>query len=267
MMKINLSKRTFTSEEIGFITKQLKAASKLGYLKSRKENNPYLLVSYKGVEHMGISPKWNVKIYTYSEDRRGHSIVCVDMLVLDRLIRKEYDSLIPPELPVIRIDDAEWRFPLCGVMVGVSDEENVYTAVVPVEYFRHDTRNHAFHTKQYLKEYTRLALGLLNQLGVCPGTHRIEICSGFVNQPVREKLRRQGYDVRVVEIKGLLQERLLYKAYVIEEIGRDIYYDPKDMEKARIPKRYYECLEFGKKHCPDKIKSGWKAIRGLEECS
>jgi hypothetical protein len=262
--KINLSKRTFTSEEISFIRKQLKAASTLGFITSRKENNPYLLVSYKGVEQMGISPKWNVKIYTYSEDRRGHSIVCVDMLVLDRLIREDYDSFIPPALPVIKIDDAGWGFPLCGVMVGVSDEKNVYTAVVPVEYFRHDTRQHAFRTRQYLQEYTRLALGLLNQLGVSHGTHRIEICSGFVNQPVREKLRRQGYDVRVVEIKGLLQDRLekLYKAYVLEDVGRDIYYDPKDMEKAKIPKRYYECLEFGKKHCPDKIKSGWKAISG-----
>jgi hypothetical protein len=155
------------------------------------------------------------------------------MLVLDRLICKDYGSFVPPALPVIRIDDAGWGFPLCGVMVGVSDEKNVCTAVVPVEYFRHDTRN-AFHTKRYLKEYARLALELLNQLGVSADTHRIEICSGFVNQPVREELRRQGYDVRVVEIKGLLQERLenLYKAYVLNEIGRDIYYDPKDMEKG-----------------------------------
>lgn len=263
-LKINLNKRAFTSEEIDFIIMKLKAASELGLIKSRSENNCYLLVSYKGVEEMGISPKWNVKIYTYSIDRRGHSIVCVDMLVLDRLIRQDYDSLVPPDLPVIRIDDAGWGFPLCGVMVGVSDEKEVYTAVVPVEYFRHDTRRNAFKTRQYLKVYTRLAVEILNCLGVTPESHRIEICSGFVNQPLRRRLRNDGYDVRVVEIKGMLQERLekLYKEYVLEEIGADIYYDPKDMAKAKIPSRYYECLKFGRRHCPDKIKSGWKAISG-----
>lgn len=263
-MKINLNKCAFTSEEISFIRKKLKTASELGLIKSRRENNPYLLVSYKGVEKMGISPKWNVKIYTYSIDRGGHSIVCVDMLVLEMLIQKDYGSLVPPDLPVIRIDDAGWGFPLCGVMVGVSDEKNVYTAVVPVEYFRHDTRRNAFKTRRYLKVYSRLAVEILNQLRVTHESYRIEICSGFVNQPLKRRLRNDGYDVRIVEIKGLLQERLekLYKEYVIEEIGADIYYDPKDMAKTQIPSRYYECLDFGKKHCPDKIKSGWKAISG-----
>jgi hypothetical protein len=85
-----------------------------------------------------------------------------------------------------------------------------------------------------------------------------------VNQPLREELRNLGYDARVEEIRGLLQERLedLYREYVIGEVGADIYYDPKKMQKSDITLRYRESLDYGKKHCPDKIKTGWKAISG-----
>jgi hypothetical protein len=53
-----------------------------------------------------------------------------------------------------------------------------------------------------------------------------------------------------------------YKAYVIEEVGADIYYDPKDMAKSEIPARYRECLVYGRTHCPQKIKTGWRALEG-----
>ncbi len=81
---------------------------------------------------------------------------------------------------------------------------------------------------------------------------------GYVSQPLREELRKLGCDVRVVEIKGLLQDTLeeLYRAYVIEEIGSDIYYDPKDMRKSEIPRRYRESFEYGAKCHPHKIKTG-----------
>lgn len=85
-----------------------------------------------------------------------------------------------------------------------------------------------------------------------------------MNQPLREKLRNLGYDTRIEEIRGLLQDRLedLYSEYVINEVGSDIYYDPKKLEKSDISLRYRESLEYGNKHCPDKIKTGWKAIGG-----
>ncbi|MCK4693914.1 MAG: hypothetical protein KAT23_09785, partial [Anaerolineales bacterium] len=151
----------------------------------------------------------------------------------------------------------------CGVMVGVSDEQKVETAIVPVEYFRDDTENH-FHTKRYLKKYSDLAIQILQHFGASPDTHRIEICTGYVNQPLREELRKFGYDVRVVEIKGMLQDRLeeLFKEHVIEEVGSDIYYDPKRMKKLEISLRYRESLEYGEEHCPHKIKTGWNAISG-----
>jgi len=93
-------------------------------------------------------------------------------------------------------------------MVGTSDEHQVQTATVPVEYFRDDGEN-GFHTKRYLKKYADLAIQLLDQFGATPDTHRIEICTGYVNQPLREELRKLGYDVRVVEIKGMFRESVI----------------------------------------------------------
>jgi hypothetical protein len=63
-----------------------------------------------------------------------------------------------------------------------------------------------------------------------------------VNQPLREELRILGYDARVGEIRGLLQEKLedLYREYVIAEVGSDIYYDPKKVQKSDIALRYRE---------------------------
>jgi len=262
-MRINITKTVFTTIEIDFVVGRLKQASERGLVTSRSENNPYLLVSFAGVEEKGITPKWNVKIYNYSNKKKGHSLVCVDKHVLDRLLKEDYDSFIPSALQILRIDDAGWGFPLCGVMVGISNDQEVHAAIVPVEYFRDSTENH-FRTKRYLKRYADLAIQLLGQFGATPDTHRIEICTGYVNLKLREKLRQLGYDVRVAEIKGMLQDKLekLYKAYVLETVGSDIYYDPKDMNKAEIPRRYRKCLEYGERYCPHQIKTGWNAISG-----
>jgi hypothetical protein len=262
-MRINLGKKVFTPREADFMIAKLKRAVEKGLVTTRTENNPYLMASFMGVEERGITPKWNVKIYTYNRKKKGHSVVCVDQHVLGRLLEEDYDSFSPPDLRVLRIDDAGWGFPLCGVMVGISDEQRVEIATVPVEYFRDDTENR-FGTGRYLKEYANLGIELLKQFDATPETHRIEICSGYVNQPLREELRRLGYDVRVVEIKGLLQDKLeqMYREHVVEEVGADIYYDPKDMEKAEIPRKYGESLEYGRKNCPHQIKSGWKALSG-----
>ncbi len=266
VMSINLEKRVFSPKEATFIIDQLKRAEETGYVESRTENSRYLLASFRGVEEKGITPKWNVKIYTYSHHKKGHSIVCVDTLVLAQLLKADDLAFIAPDLKVLRIDDAGWGFPLCGVMVGVCDEQNVKTAVVPVEYFRGDTP-YPFETKRYLKEYAALAINLLSQFNALTKTHRIEICTGYVNQWLREELRQRGYDVRVVEIKGMLQEQLeaRHRAYVHDEIGTDIYYDPKEIWPSTIPRKYFAALEYGKKHCPDKIKTGWRAIEIEDE--
>ncbi len=263
-MKIDLAKSVFSAGEIEFILEKLSQASEEGFIASKSENNPYLLAAYVGVEGRGITPKWNLKIYTFNKKKMGHSLVCVDIHILSKLLEEDYDGFIPPDLQVLRIDDAGWGFPLCGMAVGVSNEQKVQTGIVPVEYFRDDVDNH-FQTKRYLKEYTDMAMQLLGQFGANPGTHRIEICTGFVNQPLREELRSLGYDVRVEEIKGMLQDNLedVYREYVIEEVGSDVYFDPKEVSKSEIAGRYRDALKYGKENCPDKIKTGWNAISGV----
>jgi hypothetical protein len=260
-MRISIQKKIFSTQEIDFILTGLKQAAEHRLIEPRYEDNIYMMASYKGIEKAGISPKWNIKIYQYNPKKRGHSVVCVDNLILGKLIEGDYAYFTPPDLPVLRIDDAGWGFPLCGVMVGVSDEQVVCSAVVPVEYFREDTR-HNFKTGRYLKKYAELAIELLKEFQAAPETHRVEICSGYVNQPLKERLRKLHYDVRVVEIKGLLQNQLevLYKDYVRAEIKADIYYDPKAIKKSDIPRRYRYCVAYGKTHCPEQLKTGWEAL-------
>ena len=75
-------------------------------------------------------------------------------------------------------------------------------------------------------------------------------------------LRNKGYDVRVTEIKGLLQDSLeqLFKEYVKKETGRDLAYDIKKIRKEEIGKIYYQILNWGKEHAPHLLKSGWRSL-------
>jgi hypothetical protein len=242
----------------------LRDAVARGLLEHRPEDNPSLLGAWRGAAGGPISPKWNVKVYAYNAKKGGHSVVCVDRLVLRQLAAGDLPAIeAPPALPLLRIDDAGWGFPLCGVMVGVSDEREVRTAVVPVEYFRAEGPNR-YATKRYLDVYAARALEVVRGFGATPETHRLEICTGYVNQPLREALRRLGFDVRVVEIRGLLQDVLeeRFGAWVHEELGADLYYDPKAVAKAEIPRRYRACVEFGRRQRPDQLKTGWGGLGG-----
>ncbi|MFH1612114.1 MAG: hypothetical protein ABIB46_00010 [bacterium] len=256
-MNIDFTKKNFFHKEANFILTKLYSASQKGFIEKRYENNSCLLASFRGIEEKGITPKWNVKIYMYNQKKQGYSIVCVDTHILENLVKEDYESFIPPSLKVLQIDDAGWGFPLCGVMVGVSDGEQIKTKVVTVEYFQEH-----FQTKLYLEKYASLAIEILDEFHASFEQYRIEICTGHVNKLLKEQLREKGYDVRVTEIKGLLQDTLeeLFRKYVIEDIGSDIYYDPKNMEKNEISKIYKKALEFGKKYYPHKIKSGWSSI-------
>ena len=189
--------------------------SALGHLKPRTENNPYLKVSYKGAGGL-VSEKWNVKIYT------SGSVVCNDKKLLQDIID---GKVKPPDenLKVIQIDDAGVGFPICGVMLGVTDGKHVWTETVDVEFFQGAN----FSNQLYVKEYTRKGISLLRSLKIKPETHRIEICTGFINQNLRNELRKYGFDVRGVEIKGLLQDQLeiLFRQHVKfladkDQIGR-----------------------------------------------
>jgi len=247
----------YSSEEIDEILKQLKKAEDKGLIEQRFENNNYLLISYKGIEENGISPKWNIKIYKLN--KRGiHRVVCVDDYVLAQILNSNYDYFTPPDLKLLMIDDAGWGFPLGGVMVGVTDNQTIKTDIVPISYFQ----GVIFEQRDYLYHYAQLGLNLVHEYHATPKTHRIEICSGYINSHLREQLREMNYHIRVVEIKGLLQDKLeeYFKKYIKELTGSNIYYDPKELKKEDIPFKYNEALEYGIKHCPEIIKTGWKAI-------
>jgi hypothetical protein len=79
---------------------------------------------------------------------------------------------------------------------------------------------------------------------------------------LKEALRDKGYDVRVLEIRGMLQDSLeqLFKGYVRKETGQDLAYDPK-MVKGSIGKAYYQVLDWGTKNAPHLLKSGWDSIK------
>ncbi|HOT74596.1 MAG TPA: hypothetical protein PK467_02315 [Candidatus Wallbacteria bacterium] len=253
---MDINKKLFTTSEIELIIARLKKAEALGLIVPLAENNQYLMCSYAGAG--AITPKWSVKIYAYSKNKKGHSIICTDTEVLKCFMADNF-NFTPPELKVLKIDDAGWGFPLCGVMVGVTDEVGLYTDVVPVEFFQGDN----FSSKKYLGEYTGRGKKLIfEKFNASPATHRIEICSGFVNKMLRDELRQIGFHVRIIDVTGMLQDELeeRFRLYVRSELNSDIYYDPKEVRKNALPKKFSEVLEFGKKHFPQKLKTGWRSI-------
>lgn len=235
------------------LEEKLKQFCIAGEIVPRTENNAYLKVSYCG-SGKTISPKWNVKIYT------SGSIVCNDMHVLEQIINNTF-SESNPELKVVQIDDAGIGFPLFGVMVGVTVQGNseVYTDVVPVHFFQ----DPLFESKAYLKEYSRRGRVIISKLKIEPTFCRIEICSGYINTVLRDDLRKQGFDVRVVDIKGLLQDRLeiLFKEFVNSKTLKDLAFDPKGLDQEAIAKKYYSALNWGKHYAPHLLKSGWPSIK------
>ena len=233
--------------------KKLAELCRNGILVSRSEKNPYLKVSYKGAGSL-VTPSWNIKIYT------SGTVVCMDGGLLKKLLNNE---LTPPDLSktCLQIDDAGIGFPLLGIMVGVTDGEQVKTGVVDVSFFH----SPAYQEGLYHLEYARKGWDLItNGFGGNPQTHRIEICTGFINKKLKLLLQERGYDVRGTRIEGLLQDRLetIFRDYVLQTLGEDIYYDPKGMGPRQIAWRYKEAIRWAYKNRPEVLKSGWKSLGG-----
>ena len=212
-----------------------------GHLVTRTERNAYLKISYKGTNNL-ISDKWNIKIYT------SGAVVCNDKDVMEKIMN---GSLAAP--------DAGIGFPLLGVLVGVSDGKEVWTRAVPVEYFQCPL----YDKKSYLGMYAKKGMEILDLIGADPKTHRIEICSGDINKSLKELLRKKGYDVRITEIKGLLQDSLerLYGEYIRNTLGKDLAYDPKELNGRNIGIRYNQVVDWARANASKYLKSGWKALR------
>lgn len=236
----------------------LAAHATKGLLVPRTENNKYLKVSYRGAGKE-IPATWNVKVYS------SGAVVTTDEHTLKLLEQGTYPGVdgfcdVPSRLKVLQIDDAGWGFCMCGVMVGVSDGSEMMTGVVDVKWFKKGV----FETKKYLHEYSRLAREIMSDhFSARPVTHRVEICTGYVNSVLKDDLRLEGYDVRMAEVTGFLQDRLekSFKEYVHTALGADLAYDPKTFpNKAALARKYAAVLEWGKKNRPGMLKDGWKSM-------
>ena len=137
---------------------------------------------------------------------------------------------------------------------------NIVTHEVHTKFFQ----GHGMTTQRYLHEYSRLGVELVKKLGATKNSHRVEICTGFANIQLKDDLRKLGFETDVVEVMGVLQDCLesIHKEYIKRIVGKDLYYDPKEMEKSDIPSAYYECVEYGKQNCPELLKTGWKSLSG-----
>jgi hypothetical protein len=222
-----------------------------GKILPRTENNKYLKASYKG-NGSDISEKWNVKIYT------SGSIVTTDTKTLKDIINGTFQAP-DTSLKVIQIDDAGFGSPVCGVMIGVTDGNELWTDTVDVKLFQGD----AYEKREYLKVYTEKGLSIIAKQGISPKIHRIEICSGFINQMLKEKLREHGFQVIITDIKGLLQDSLedLYKSHVRDLTGHDLGYDPKELSKSQIASKYHYTVKWAQDNAPHLLKTGWKALQ------
>jgi hypothetical protein len=134
------------------------------------------------------------------------------------------------------------------------------TGTIDVSWFKPGS----FERKEYLNAYAAEGLRLLKEaFQATPKTHRIEICTGFINTALKINLINLGYDVRITEINGLLQDSLerLFKEYIQKECGIDLGYDPKELNDSEIGRSYFNTVNWGKKHSPHLLKTGWQALR------
>lgn len=253
-------------EEVSNLVRILFAAREEGLLEIVQKTGDFVWYAFRGTGKP-ISKKWNVQIYHESTDpavaRLGQAVVCVDELVLSKLMSLDWSSLEISDLPTIAIDDAGIGFPLGGVMVGASDGDRVVTDVVPVTFFQEKGPN-PFWTHRYLHEFARRGVRLVEKLGGATGKCRIEICSGYINSALRDDLRQQGYEVRVVEVTGLLQRELenRFRSYVRGLLNADLYYDPKRMTNQQIAEAYSKAMKFGSGTYQHLLKTGWRSMGG-----
>jgi hypothetical protein len=162
---------------------------------------------------------------------------------------------------LVEIDDSGWGNPLLGVAIGIHcKEKNVMDmAIVPVKFFQPPL----FDRKEYLKEYARAGIELLEKHGLTGRDYEYNICRGYVNLELKNGLIKSGYKVTECKIEGKLQYWLetAYKSYVKTMTGVNLYYDPKGMNKKDIGQYYYRAVEWGVKNNKKMLKTGWKALR------
>jgi hypothetical protein len=103
----------------------------------------------------------------------------------------------------IQIDDQGWGTPVGGVGIIVLRKETkeYYFDVVPIEHFRQG----AFKKKTYLVSARDIVERGIKELHVARD-EEIEICSGCIHDRTTEWLKKEGYIVSTMKIRGEAQK-------------------------------------------------------------
>jgi hypothetical protein len=259
-----------------FISKnQLDTLKKLG-LPEVKENNQWLLLHVKG-DGEKAPQSWNARIYTNSAGNM--KVVTTDMSVFSALLdgRQHAQKMTPPAKPeagrVITIDDSGWGFPLLGTLIGLHDslDNSIHIGEVPVKYYQPPF----FERKDYIYEAAHQVVRLLDELQhpnadiFDPRTVNalFKVCTGYVNTGIVTELRERGFKVETCAIGEPLQSALetAHMNYIREKTKADIYYDPKELDKAEIPKKFGEVVRWIEKNNAWSLtKTGWKYFKARD---
>ena len=204
------------------------------------EDNEWLL-------YHGKSGNFNVFIY---KNKSGKcKVVHNDEHTLKELLQGK--GLLKSKKPVVWIDDAGWGCPLGGVIMGAFDEKSkrFVWGEVDVSYFQGEVKK----KRRYLEKVKDVAEALLISLGVERRSHRIQICSGHVNEEAKNGLREIGFEVHMdlkVEdpLQTLLEEK--FSEYLEEKYG---FNPPKNGD--------YRDLNLAARRFLRRMKDGGKAKR------
>jgi hypothetical protein len=204
-----------------------------------------------------LPDSWTVKVY---RNKRGHySVVCNDFPTLGKLLdgtlQAEFEAV--KHLKVVEIDDAGWGFPIGGAFVGAVCDGRLETNLIEPRWF---TEMGGF-TKAYLDEYARRGLDLIERFQASPETHRICICTGYINVGLKDALRAKGFHVTVGKIVGPLQDGLedAFRAY-IKSLGYNGYADPKELTPKKRAAFYTNAVAWGKEFAPHLLKTMFRGL-------
>ena len=245
----NYNKTVSTMDVIRIDEACLERMRRLG-LPPASDNNPYVVLSVRG-DGRRAAEKWNAKVY---KDKSGRlKLVTVDLKTLTDMLEGREPAI---KRRVVSVDDSGWGFPLGGVMIGATDGERVETGLVPVDYFQGER----FERHEYLGYAAMVTKELLRRFDARPDDTLVEVCTGYVNVGSKEALRKAGYEVKVTEVKGLLQDELEERfAEYVKALGYDGYVDPKETHDPKSPfKSIIKWIEEKPGERMKLAKSGWK---------
>ena len=150
----------------------------------------------------------------------------------------------------ILIDDAGTGDLLWGVVIGAyqPETETFIYDMIPVSLFKEDT----FPQKLHFEEAARIALNLVERIGLKPG-EKIRVCQGDILNVAAEKLKeRYGEEtIERIHVDGRAQE-LIEGAY-LDEI-RNLGYEPMPDRTEKWGKSFWHMYDWVKRRPEERVK-------------